>query len=199
MDEQILLKSKTNYECPSSQHPWAGGRAEGGYRGAAPGCRDGVGGEGPAVGSALGTGIQTAGCEGWVRYVVYVWAPGSLGWWRGVEGSEGEGRRGWHSPQLKGLCAGSWCQQWHLQGKVVSVPPSVFRWPSAFGVTSTPRAGCKGGVGLKSRVPPAHFGFAGELKTCKHCSAASWETSPQVPWQIRYRALKSQVDLGWVF
>lgn len=80
MDKWILLKSKTNYECPSSQHLSAGGRAEGrhGGVGAVPGSGDDVGGEGPTVVSALGTGIQIPGCVGCVRYGAPM-SPGLVG------------------------------------------------------------------------------------------------------------------------
>ena len=62
-----------------------GGRAEGGYGGAVPGGRDGVGREAPTVGSALGTGIQTSGCVGWVRYDACV-SPELVGMIEGCQG-----------------------------------------------------------------------------------------------------------------
>lgn len=62
-----------------------GERAEGGYGGAVPGSGDSVGREGPTVGSALGTGIQTAGCVGWVRYSARM-SPGLVGMIEGCQG-----------------------------------------------------------------------------------------------------------------
>lgn len=53
--------------------------------GAMPGSGGGVGREGPPVGSALGTGIQAAGCVGWVRYGAHM-SPGLVGM---IEGSRG--------------------------------------------------------------------------------------------------------------
>lgn len=168
--------------------------------GAVPGSGDDVGGEGPTVASALGTGIQIPGCVGSVRYGARI-SPGLVGMIEGCQRVWARGQEGLAQPAAQGLCAGNRCQQWHLWGKVASVAASVFRWLSGFvlRVTSTLRAGCKCGVGMKTTVPPACFGFAGELKTHEHCPAASWEASPQVAWQRWYHALKPEVDLGWVF
>jgi len=53
--------------------------------GAVPGSRDGVGGQGPAVGWGLGTDMLTAGCLGWVRYGACM-SPGLVGMNEGYQG-----------------------------------------------------------------------------------------------------------------
>lgn len=149
MDDRILLKSKTNYEClPVFKTPLTGRES---WRrmwvGAMPGSGGGVGREGPPVGSALGTGIQAAGCVGWVRYGAHM-SPGLVGMIEGSRGVWARGQEGLAQPAAQGLCAGSRCRQWHLRGNIAS----VLRRPCAFGVTSTLHAGCKGGDGMKSLV-----------------------------------------------
>lgn len=110
--------------------------------GAVPGSGDDVGGEGPTVVSALGTGIQIPGCVGCVRYGAPM-SPGLVGLIEVCQRVWARGQEGLAQPAAQGLCAGSRCQQWHLGGKVASVAGSVFRWLSGFVLVCDLNSSCR--------------------------------------------------------